>query len=45
MLFRRNRVEYSDEIIDLIPLHIGTLNRELALAKIALYLTISSTIS
>lgn len=31
MLFRRNRVEYSDGIIDLIPIHIGVLNRELAL--------------
>ena len=31
MLFRRNRVEYSDGEIDLIPIHIGVLNRELAL--------------
>ena len=31
MLFRRNRVEYSDGEIDLIPIHIGILNRELAL--------------
>ena len=31
MLFRRNRVEYSDGVIDLIPIHIGVLNRELAL--------------
>jgi len=29
MLFRRNRVEYSDGIIDLIPIHIGPPNREL----------------
>ena len=31
MLFRRNRVEYSDGVIDLIPIHIEMPNRELAL--------------
>ena len=29
MLFRRNRAEYSDGVIDLIPIHIGAPNREL----------------
>ena len=29
MLFRHNRVEYSDGIIDLIPLHIAPPSREL----------------
>ena len=31
MLFRRNRAEYSDDVIDLIPLHIGFQDRELNL--------------
>ena len=29
MLFRHNRPEYSDGVIDLIPMHIGAPNREL----------------
>ena len=29
MLFRHNRPEYSDGVIDLIPMHIGVPNREL----------------
>ena len=29
MLFCRNRAEYSDGVIDLIPLHVGAPNREL----------------
>ena len=29
MLFRHNRPEYSDGVIDLIPIHIGAPNREL----------------
>ena len=29
MLFRHNRPEYSDGVIDLIPLHIGAPDREL----------------
>lgn len=29
MIFLRNRVEYTDGIIDLIPLHVGPPNREL----------------
>ena len=29
MLFRHNKPEYSDGVIDLIPIHIGAPNREL----------------
>ena len=29
MLFLRNRAEYSDEVIDLIPIHIGPPNRDM----------------
>ena len=29
MLFRRNRAEYSDGVIDLIPIHVGAPNKEL----------------
>ena len=31
MIFRRNRAEYTDDVIDLIPMHIGFPNRELNL--------------